>query len=103
MSDYVSLLFDFCSDALCDFAHCGYCPGSSTRTCGQEQTLWVAAVSGQRQEQEGSQRPSARTSNIFILLLSNLCSSFEGVPKKNLNPKKIRTESTLAKSKVVLI
>ena len=61
------------------------------------------AGGSQRQEQEGSRRPSHHVPDIFILVMNPFRSSSEGVPKQDPNPKRLRTESTLAENRVVLI
>ena len=69
----------------------------------KNKALWDVAVHGLRQEQEGSQRPYDDTSDIAILFIRNFRSFSEGVPKQGPNPKRIRTERTLAENRVVLI
>ena len=56
-----------------------------------------------RQEQEGSRWQSHRGPNILILFIRTLRPFSEGLPKQDPNPREIRTERTLAESRVVLI
>ena len=62
-----------------------------------------SAAGSKGQKQEGSRQPSHHVHNIFILVMNPFRSSSEGVPKQDPNPKRLRTESTLAENRVVLI
>ena len=57
----------------------------------------------QGQEQEGSRWTCHLVPDVIILFMTSLRSSFEGLPKQDPSPKRIRTEKTLTENTVVLI
>ena len=53
--------------------------------------------SSQGQKQEGSRQPCDHVTHIFIHFMTSLCSSLQGMPRKNKSRKSTSTRNTLPK------